>query len=78
MYYIKSYKNYNGNIPVENNTWVYKNNFYDYDSMFYFYDNNNNNLFCTRDSSNSDDIYSSLYINSNLFNFDGISWMTFN
>lgn len=75
MYYNIS-TNY-GILSTGSNSWVYlkTNNNY---STVTFYNNNDETLLRMIDLTSNNEDPNNLYINTNLINFNGISWMTFN
>lgn len=77
-YQIRFYWNITGStISIPDNCWVYKyNKAGTYSSYFYFY-SMNSEYFGIGDSSGGDKNFSIILLRPSKFNFNGISWMTF-
>lgn len=83
-YTIKLYHNIDNSIYIYDKTWVFTKNVDTYYSSLRFIDENNNFLFSMLDDNSSETSASynndsnQSVLNSNIFSFDKISWMTFN
>jgi hypothetical protein len=78
FYYFRTFENYYTNIiHVDSNTWVYNVSNWN-NKNINFLNNNDVVLIQFSDPKDNDTYDSRFYINDNLINFDGISWMTFN
>lgn len=81
IYIIRFYSNYSTSTLNINasNMWVYSNDIVPSYNQIYMYNSNNNQALFSFGDNNMGDILSvSFIMNANVFNFNGINWMTFN